>query len=272
MSWPEEPSSTPARRIGLGGSYASIVDEGAGPPVLAIHGLPGSTRDFRWLAPCLSQFCRFIRLDLPGFGGTPRPETFGYDLETRVQFVHAVIERLQLDPVLLLGHSIGAPLAIAVAASRPSLASGLALISPVGLRPHPAFRKFAPRMRATMMELRWLQPLLLPLARHSFVRTGFPRSMSDETILTTLRYASHTCFEQHVANTAKLRSPTLIAWAKDDHIIPPEYVLELAGACPPGPRLAFSDGGHNLQKSRAIELSAAIEAWAPWQSRAGSRY
>jgi pimeloyl-ACP methyl ester carboxylesterase len=265
MSWPEEPSSAPTRTVPLAAGLAAIVDEGNGPPVLALHGLPGSARDFRWLAPPLSRFCRLIRLDLPGFGDTPLKATGRYDLEARAEFVHSVMEALDLKHTILMGHSIGAPLAIAVAARHPKLVGGLVLISPVGLRPHPAFRKFAPRLRAIALENRWLQPVLLPLVRRAFARTGFSRSLPDEAILTTIRYASTTRFEQHVANAAALRAPTLIAWSEDDHIIPPEFIQELAGACPGGPRLVYADGGHNLQKSRAIELADAIERWAPWQ-------
>lgn len=270
MSWPDTPSAAPSRRLDLASGWASIVDEGAGPPVLAIHGLPGSTRDFRWLSPCLSQVCRVIRIDLPGFGETPLHQASRYDLEARIQFVREVMEALQLEATLLLGHSIGAPLAIGVAANYPEAASGVALIAPVGLRPHPAFRNFAPRTRARALDYRWLRPLLLPLARRAFIRTGFPRSMTDDAILATLRYASNTRFEEHVANAARLRCPALVAWSEDDHIIPPAYVSELAGACPPGPRIAYRQGGHNLQKSRAIELSAAIEQWAPWRSQVGT--
>ena len=49
----------------------AYTDEGTGPVVLAIHGCPGSVRDWRWLGHPLASHFRLIRLDLPGFGETP---------------------------------------------------------------------------------------------------------------------------------------------------------------------------------------------------------
>jgi pimeloyl-ACP methyl ester carboxylesterase len=56
----------------------------------------------------------------------------------------------------------------------------------------------------------------------------------------------------------KSRQPTFIAWASDDEQISPgshEALHEYAG---PGPRVAFPSGGHNIQKTRAVELGEMI--------------
>ncbi len=55
------PSDPPRQLVRLAGGLAAFSDEGEGPSVLAVHGLPGSGRDFRWLAPRLSPFARVPR-------------------------------------------------------------------------------------------------------------------------------------------------------------------------------------------------------------------
>ena len=47
---------------------------------------------------------------------------------------------------------------------------------------------------------------------------------------------------------------------RDDHMIETEVTEELAAAVPGARVLAFDEGGHNIQKTRAVELGAAIRA------------
>jgi len=54
--------------------------------------------------------------------------------------------------------------------------------------------------------------------------------------------------------------PTVIAYARDDHMIETAIAEELAAAVPGARVLAFDVGGHNIQKTRAVELGAAIRA------------
>jgi pimeloyl-ACP methyl ester carboxylesterase len=54
--------------------------------------------------------------------------------------------------------------------------------------------------------------------------------------------------------------PALVAYARDDHMIETEVAEDLAAAIPGARVLAFDDGGHNIQKTRAVELGAAIRA------------
>ena len=52
--------------------------------------------------------------------------------------------------------------------------------------------------------------------------------------------------------------PTLVAYCRDDHMLEPEIAEGLARRIPGARRLVFETGGHNLQKTRAPELAAAI--------------
>jgi pimeloyl-ACP methyl ester carboxylesterase len=247
--------------ITLPGGPASIIDEGTGIPIVALHGLPGSTRDFRWLAPCLTPHFRLIRVDLPGFGETPIETGNGFDLGARTDFVIAIMDALSLDKVVLMGHSIGGPLAMSAAVKRAGLVRGVALICSVGLRPHPVFRNFGRRKAARALASPIVRWVLMPRLRRSFIRAGFPRSVTDEAIAHSIRYAATTSYEDHVSLAEALSAPTLHAWAEDDRVLPPVFCRELAAACPDGPRLEFANGGHNLQKTMAQELGEAMGAW-----------
>jgi pyruvate dehydrogenase E2 component (dihydrolipoamide acetyltransferase) len=253
----------------IGGRAFTYTDEGEGEVVVALHGLPGSVRDWRWLAPALGGV-RLVRLDLPGFGGTPARTGPGSSLEARTRFVLAALDALGIDRFVVAGHSMGGPLAMSIATSS-ERASGLALLASVGLRPHRLMRKVGrhpdlPRL----FDLPLVGRLLRPPLRAGFLRAGFPASTTDAAILQSMRVFSRLSFPAIRAAAAGVRCPTLLAWAEDDPLIEGAIGLELARALPPGPRIAFPDGGHNIQKTRAVELGEAIAALAITSGRSAT--
>ena len=106
-------------------------DADAAPPVFVlIHGLGLSSRLFRAVTDRLRPLGRVIVFDLPGFGGIPHPR----DPMTIEEFARTIIPALaELDvqrPVLV-GHSMGAQVAVELASREPDLRGRLALIAPV---------------------------------------------------------------------------------------------------------------------------------------------
>lgn len=258
---PELPSDPPLRTRWLRAGPFSYTDEGDGEVVLALHGLPGSARDWRWLAPALSGV-RLVRLDQPGFGETPRATAPDTSLAARTRFVLDALDALGLDRAVLLGHSMGGPLAMSVAAASARV-RGLALVASVGLRPHRLMREVGRRPDLpTLLELPVVGRAFRPALRRGYSRAGFPASTPDSAILQSMRVFSRLSFPELRAAARAVRCPTMLAWAEDDPVVEGAIGLELSAALPSGPRLRFADGGHNVQKSRAVELGAALSAFA----------
>lgn len=260
---PERPSDPSPREILVRGMAVSLTDEGGGPerPVLvALHGLPGGARDWRWLAPALPGV-RFVRLELPGFGGTPRAAMPEVGFEARARWVLEVMSALGVERFAVIGHSIGGPLAMAVAGLGAERVSGLALVASVGLSEHVGYRKAKPmRSLAPLLAVPGLSWAMRPVLRKAFEHFGF-RGHSDEALLHTLRIVAALDFERNREFAARVVAPTLVAWTGDDPIVEARVGEELAARLPAGPRLRFESGGHNLQKGRAVELGAELVAW-----------
>lgn len=251
-----EPSTTPPVLLPLASGPASLVDEGAGPAVVLVHGLPGSVRDFRWLAPHLVEAgLRVIRVDLPGFGGTPVQTLPDPSPEGRAAFVAQVIDALGLQRPLVVGHSMGGVVATAVAALRPL--GGLGLVSSPGLRVHRGMRQFPARPLAVLTGGPRRQTWMMPLIRRLFERGGFKR-YPDEALLRTIRCVAATDLGLHAERVRALGVPTLVAWCEDDPLIEADIFAELAASCPAGPRLRWAEGGHNPQKTFAAEIAGAV--------------
>ena len=254
------PSDPEKRQLLLPAGLASYTDEGDGPAIVAVHGLPGSARDFRWLAPELSQSHRFIRVELPGLGGTPAstgpdPSPLG-----NARFVNALVQALGLERPLILGHSMGAVVSCAAVELEPAQYCGLALISSPGLRPHAAFTAIPASSAHRLLARKYIGPALAPLVRWAFAQGGF-RGYRDGELYRTIECVAATSIPEHAERTRRLTLPTLVAWCDDDPLIPTDISREFADACPDGPRLTFADGGHNPQKTQARELAVALETW-----------
>ncbi|NOY28055.1 MAG: alpha/beta hydrolase [Oligoflexia bacterium] len=258
------PSDPPRQLLTLPNGMVAYIDEGSGPTVLAVHGLPGSARDFRWLAPALCSDdaapARLVRVDLPGFGETsvatePDPSPQG-----RARVVLALCAALGLERPVLLGHSMGGIVATAAAALNPAAFSGLALVSSPGLRPHASLRELPVAQVRWLVKHPWLLRRLRPLTRRVFAQAGFV-GYPDQALERTLACVGATSITQHARRVHALALPTLVAWCEDDPMVDPDILAELANACPPGPRLRFATGGHNPQKTHAQELAQALRTW-----------
>jgi pimeloyl-ACP methyl ester carboxylesterase len=226
-----------------------------------IHGLPGSHRDFRWLAPPLEQLgVRVIRLDMPGFGGSaPCPP----QLSAVASHVLRRLDHLGLDRVVLLGHSFGGPQALVAASRDPGRVRGLALLSSVGMRPHKTLRSLR-GLRGINRGLRvpLVRRPLMRAVKSAYRRAGFSSSIPEHELRRSLELIEKVDFRLINDAIRALSVPTLLAYCDDDATVEPAIGDQLGHALPSGPRLRFETGGHNPQKAWACEIAEALEPWA----------
>lgn len=99
-------SSYKGHLINVIGEQIRILQEGNGNDVLLIHGCPGSIEDWEPIAASLKKYCRVTRYDRPGHGfstihGQKLP------LEYNIKLAKALIKKLQLHNLTVIGHSYG---------------------------------------------------------------------------------------------------------------------------------------------------------------------
>lgn len=246
------PSDPPAQFLG----ELAYTDEGDGPAIMAVPGLPGSGRDFRWLAPALSDRFRVVRIDPPGYGASARTNWAGMTTTQRAACVTDLIDSLDVAPVLLIGHSAGGAVVAHIAHHQPDLVSAAVMISSTGPTAHLASTPM--QLLAQPLRLSVVRTVLAPAIRRLYTMQGFPSYLTDDERAFALLDAAAFDFAEHRANLTGMRAPTMVAWATDDPVIPAGTFKALAAMVPAGPRLAFSDGGHNVQKTHAVEIAQAI--------------
>lgn len=100
---------------------------GRGAPVVALHGLTASYVNFIGIAERLAGRRALLALDLRGRGDSDKPDG-PYGLAQHARDVAAAMRALDLGPSVIVGHSMGAFIATALAAQNPELVAGLILI------------------------------------------------------------------------------------------------------------------------------------------------
>ncbi len=113
-----------------GGSPSLLLAEASGPasPLLLLHGLSRTHEDFATVSERLAPSWRLVGIDHRGHGRSERAER--YLVVDYVADAVRVLRDVLRSPVVILGHSLGAMVAAAVAAALPEFVRGLVLADP----------------------------------------------------------------------------------------------------------------------------------------------
>lgn len=241
--------------------------------VVFLHGLAGSTAS--WLAPFreLAPTRRVVLVDLLGFGHSPKP-AMAYSLDDHLLALRTTLNGLGVKRAHLVGHSMGALLALAYAARFPQAVGQLVLLAlPWYANPDEARRKIA----AQSLFNRWLA-LETPLAHlactvmcrlRPWLMPLMPRLLRDvppQVAMDVLRHnwLSYSRSMQHliIASTpaawlSAYTGPILFIQGLQDEAAPCAPVKAgIAGAA--NARLETLDAGHHMVFSHAPTLAVRV--------------
>ena len=194
------------------------------PTVVLFHGLGASSASFYPVIPHLRHAYRVIVPDLPGYGASRPPRgreflTFAELVEVAEKF----LARVAPHGAYLAGNSMGGWIAAKLAARRPDLVAGMALLNPGG----PALRAedWVDFARVILAEERgtvdeWLRrvfhkpPLTIRLLTRDFRR--IMRGPSVSQLMTSLQAEDFLSEEE----LGRVRCPAVLVWGERDRLIP----------------------------------------------------
>ena len=109
----------------------NLVESGAGPPLVLLHGLMGSAQNWGGIARRLARTHRVLAIDARNHGASPHAPGMGY--ATLAQDVAETLAALGVARAAVLGHSMGGKIAMMLALTRPDLVERLVVadIAPV---------------------------------------------------------------------------------------------------------------------------------------------
>ena len=112
--------SAAGRRFVAGGVRSFVREQGTGPAVVLLHGVPASSFLYRKVIPRLAdQGLRAIAFDFPGLGLADRPRDFDYTWSGLARWLGEAIDELSLDRCHLVVHDIGGPIGCEWAVANP---------------------------------------------------------------------------------------------------------------------------------------------------------
>ncbi|MBS2533620.1 alpha/beta hydrolase [Catenulispora sp. NF23] len=124
--------------MSVGDHELSVAEDGTGPAVMLLHGIGGTSAVYRGQAAALAAAgARVIRPDFAGAGRSPLGRS-RITVDSHAADAIEILAGLDVDRVLLVGHSMGGLVARAIAATRPDLVSGLVLLGAVSPPTPPA--------------------------------------------------------------------------------------------------------------------------------------
>jgi pimeloyl-ACP methyl ester carboxylesterase len=117
--------------VDVDGNRIHYCEAGEGRPILFIHGLGAQFHQFRHpLFPHLDKEFRLVALDRPGSGYSVRASGASAGISEQARVIARFMEKLGIEKPLVVGHSLGGIVALAIAIEHPDRISGLALLSP----------------------------------------------------------------------------------------------------------------------------------------------
>jgi pimeloyl-ACP methyl ester carboxylesterase len=256
------------RWLDIDGHRVHCIDKGQGPAIVFVHGLSGQVRNFDYLPlDDLARSHRVVLIDRPGSGHSVRSPGADAGVAAQAAIVASVIQRLGLDRPLLVGHSLGGAIALAVGLDHPASVRGLALIAPLThfqpKVPEP-FKGLAVRPAALRRLLAWTLAVPVAMATKDAVLAfifGPERMPADFPVrgggLLGLRPQSYLGAAEDLegveqdlpalqARYGELRLPVAILYGRGDRVLDWQEQGEALVRAVPHARLTVVDGGHML--------------------------
>jgi pimeloyl-ACP methyl ester carboxylesterase len=268
-------AQAPSEFITAGGLRMHVRQTGpkTAPAIVLLHGFASSLHTWEAWSQTLEKDHRVIRFDLPGAGLTGADPKGDYSDARALQVMTELLDSLQVQQAVVVGHSMGGRLAFKFAAEQPQRVSQLVLIAPEGFGTETAAANSAGPGAAALL------PHVLPKALLRSALSGAyanPQALSEATLnryhdlllAPQVRRAILARQQQQQSQSQsqtqdprpwlqQIRAPTWLLWGEKDNVIAPEqahnFICNIANA----ELLIVPDAGH-LPHEEAAAASLAL--------------
>ncbi|KYG24700.1 hypothetical protein SE92_34390 [Bradyrhizobium sp. AT1] len=269
------------RFIAVNGVRLHYVERGNGRPLVLFHGNGSMIQDFEssGLIDLAAENYRVIVFDRPGFGHSLRPRNAVWTPEAQADLFKDALGRLGVQRAIVLGHSWGASVAVALAIRHPSLVEALVLASgyyfptarsDAAASLAPAMPGLGDVMSYTISPIfgRLMWPVML---RKLFGPRAVPEKFADFPKAMAVRPAQMRASAAEAAlmvpaafvaakTYGELDMPTIIIGGEDDRLIDTEeQSVRLHGEIKQSKLRRIAGVGHMVHQSATPDLMAAID-------------
>lgn len=256
------------------------------PPLLFLHGFGSALTQWHENLLPLSQFHSVYALDLIGFGASEKAAA-NYNVGLWVEQVYEFWCTFIKQPIVLVGHSLGALVALTAAVTYPEMAQNLVLITLPAARQElltgrlqslvgeiesfftvSLFTRLVfylirrPRIiRAVLRAIYVNQERVTDRLVHSFLGPGFDRGAAQALSLLTKARTRSDFARRTKELLAEVQAPILLIWGLNDRVIPLTWGRQLPSLNPNLKLVEIPDAGHCPYDECAECVNAEILAW-----------
>jgi pimeloyl-ACP methyl ester carboxylesterase len=246
--------------VNVNGTAVEMYSGGSGPPLVFFHGAGGSSGWQAHHEDLSAEYTVYVPSQ-PGFNGTEGP-AWAKTITDVAQFNHMFIEALGLQNIVLMGSSMGGWVSAEMAAMDDHNIDALILVDAAGIKPRQGeIAEIFMVSANTRLEQRFYDPSQVENYEN------YARELSPEEQLvvhSNAITASQLCWRPYLHNPslphylARVDTPTLIVWGREDAIIPVECGHLFQQAIN-GSQLAIIDNcGHSPAIEKRSEFVSAV--------------
>lgn len=231
---------------------------GDGPvQVVWLHGWARTSADFGAAATLLARDgIASVALDLPGFGASPLPSSAGGSA-LYARLLEPVLSQFGPGPLVLVGHSNGGRVAMALTLAHPDrvravVLSGAPLIRLANARRSP----WAYRIVRALHRHRLISEARMEAARQKYGSRDYRNATG---LLREILVASVN--ENFEAQLAQVTAPVSLVWGANDHDVPIEVAQRISALLVHSPDVeldVLAETGHLVPTERPAQLSAHV--------------
>ena len=258
-----------ARRVAIGGeAVVSVRECGAGPVIVCLHGIGSGAASWLDTALLLQQDARLIAWDAPGYGDSTPLASAAPTAADYAARLHALLDALEVESCVLVGHSLGALTAASAARQGSTLASRIArlvLISPAAGYGSASRAEARARVRAERLDtLARLGIAGMAAQRSDRLLSEHASALSRQWVRWNMARLHEAGYQQAVellCNADLLADlppamPVRVACGQLDVVTPPAACAEVAGRC--GVALELLPGAGHASYVEQPALVAAL--------------
>lgn len=217
------------------------------PAFVLVHGIGMSHRYFSRVQGVLAQDGPVFAVDLPGYGGLPKPEV-DLDVEAMARGLGDLIASLGIGPVVLVGHSMGSQWVVETALQRPDLVRHAVIIGPVT---DDRRRTLPAQLIALALDTLRETPSINAIVVGDYIRCGVPWYLAQVRHMLTYPIEDR---------AARLPMPLLIIRGERDPIAGLEWCRRLRDGAQHAALVTVPGRAHVVQQSAPTAVASAIRA------------
>lgn len=236
-------------RFSWGGATLVAEATGAGARTFVlIHGIGMGRSVFGDLTRHLLPHGRVVAVDLPGYGEAPEPPRT-LTIERNADVVAGLLAERGYPDVTLVGHSMGAQIAVETAVRHPGLAARVVLAAPTV---DPTARRASTQLGRLARDIAVESPVVWARGARAYLRAGPNLRMKLRAMLV----------HRIEGSLPRVTVPALVLRGKDDLVAPEDWCEMVAGLLPNSSLAEIEDHGHETMIRDAAPAAALIARFA----------